>query len=158
MAPASHPVITPAQLLAHWQEHRRVTRRLIEAYPADQLDTFAIGGMRPFGALVQELLAMAIPTMVGITTGKWEISFTDQPSAKADQLAEWDRQTARINELFAQVRPEAWQESMDAFGYFQGPAISILLYIIDNEIHHRGQAYVYMRALGLEPPAFTDRS
>jgi uncharacterized damage-inducible protein DinB len=35
------------------------------------------------------------------------------------------------------------------FGIFQ--------YWIDNEIHHRGQAYVYLRALGIEPPAFYDR-
>ena len=28
---------------------------------------------------------------------------------------------------------------------------------IDNEIHHRGQAYVYLRALGIEPPHFWER-
>jgi uncharacterized damage-inducible protein DinB len=28
---------------------------------------------------------------------------------------------------------------------------------IDNEIHHRGQGYVYLRALGIEPPGFYDR-
>ena len=27
------------------------------------------------------------------------------------------------------------------------------LYVIDNEIHHRGQGYVYLRALGIEPPS-----
>ena len=31
------------------------------------------------------------------------------------------------------------------------------IYTIDNEIHHRGQGYVYLRALGLEPPAFYER-
>ena len=29
---------------------------------------------------------------------------------------------------------------------------------VDNEIHHRGQGYVYLRALGIAPPAFYDRS
>jgi uncharacterized damage-inducible protein DinB len=33
----------------------------------------------------------------------------------------------------------------------------ILLYIIDNEIHHRGQGYVYLRSLGIEPPHFWER-
>ena len=33
----------------------------------------------------------------------------------------------------------------------------LLLYWIDNEIHHRGQGYVYLRALGIEPPAFWER-
>ena len=26
-----------------------------------------------------------------------------------------------------------------------------------NEIHHRGQGYVYLRALGIEPPPFYER-
>ena len=29
---------------------------------------------------------------------------------------------------------------------------------IDNEIHHRGQGYVYLRALGKEPPPFYERN
>jgi len=152
------PVVTSAGLLAHWQGHRGLTRRVIEAFPEDQLNSFAIGGMRPFGALAQELLALAVPTMTGIVTGTWTVSFDRKPQSRAGMLAEWDAQTEEINALWARVRPEAWQETMDAFGYFQGPAISILLYVIDNEVHHRGQGYVYLRALGIEPPAFPDRS
>jgi uncharacterized damage-inducible protein DinB len=32
-----------------------------------------------------------------------------------------------------------------------------ILYLIDNEVHHRGQGYVYLRMLGIEPPAFYER-
>ena len=32
-----------------------------------------------------------------------------------------------------------------------------VLYGIDNEVHHRGQGYVYLRALGITPPAFYER-
>ena len=32
-----------------------------------------------------------------------------------------------------------------------------LLYTLENEIHHRGQAYVYLRMLGIEPPPFYER-
>lgn len=34
----------------------------------------------------------------------------------------------------------------------------VILYAIDNEIHHRGQGYVYLRSLGIEPPPFYERS
>lgn len=155
MSTATPPVLTSAGLLAHWQGHRRVTRRVIAAFPDDQINGFSVGGMRPFGELVQELLSMAIPTMVGITTGAWKVSFDRKAQTKAELLAEWDAQSKEIDALWPKVRPEAWQEVMDAFGYFQGP---ILLYIIDNEIHHRAQGYVYLRALGVEPPQFPDRS
>jgi uncharacterized damage-inducible protein DinB len=33
-----------------------------------------------------------------------------------------------------------------------------LLYVVDNEIHHRAQGYVYLRALGIEPPLFHVRT
>jgi uncharacterized damage-inducible protein DinB len=32
------------------------------------------------------------------------------------------------------------------------------MYAIDNEIHHRGQGYVYLRALGIVPPPFWERN
>jgi uncharacterized damage-inducible protein DinB len=32
-----------------------------------------------------------------------------------------------------------------------------ILYVVDNEIHHRGQGYVYLCALGVEPPPFWER-
>jgi uncharacterized damage-inducible protein DinB len=41
---------------------------------------------------------------------------------------------------------------------YPGVVHDLILYVIDNEIHHRGQGYVYLRALGIEPPAFYDRS
>lgn len=46
---------------------------------------------------------------------------------------------------------------MTTFGQYPGTGYSILLYAIDNEIHHRGQGYVYLRALGIEPPGFYER-
>jgi uncharacterized damage-inducible protein DinB len=38
------------------------------------------------------------------------------------------------------------------------PMHDLILYVIGNEIHHRGQGYVYLRALAIEPPSFYDRS
>ena len=46
---------------------------------------------------------------------------------------------------------------MTAFGQYPGRVYDLLLYAIDNEIHHRGEGYVYLRALRIEPPAFYSR-
>ena len=45
-------LISPDTLLDHWQGHRRLTRKMIEAFPEDKLFTYSIGGMRPFAELV----------------------------------------------------------------------------------------------------------
>ena len=48
-------------------------------------------------------------------------------------------------------------ENILLFGMYEGTVISSIFYFIDNEIHHRGQGFVYLRSLGIEPPAFYER-
>lgn len=40
-------VISQQELLAHWQGHRDLTRRIIAAFPENDFFNFRIGGMRP---------------------------------------------------------------------------------------------------------------
>lgn len=154
---ATAVVITPEALLEHWQGHRRLTRRLIEAFPEDQLFTFSIGGMRTFGELAMEMLSMGTPMVRGVVTGEWNTSWDRDQKPKAEILAEWDQATEEIDALWAQIPVEKFQEQIVAFGQYPGPVYSLLLYVIDNEIHHRGQGYVYLRALGVDPPPFYER-
>lgn len=153
---SSSLVITPEALLDHWQGHRRVTRRVIDAFPDDQLFSFSIGGMRTFGALALEIVAMSVPMVRGMVNGDWEWMKREARS-KAELLRLWDESTEQLNGLWPQIAPGRFQEHMVAFGQFPGPGYTLLLYVIDNEIHHRGQGYVYLRALGIEPPPFYDR-
>lgn len=157
-AQINSPVITPEQFLAHWQGHRRVTRRSIEAFPADKLFAFKLGGMRTYGELANEMLGMAVPTLTGIVTEKWDAYAEAKASTKEEVLAQWDATTAEIDKLWAQIPVERFQETKTAFGQWTMMVTDLLLYIIDNEVHHRGQGYVYLRELGIEPPAFWERS
>jgi uncharacterized damage-inducible protein DinB len=149
--------ISAAGLLEHWQGHRRLTRRAIEAFPDDQLFIFSIGGMRTFGELASELLAMAAPMTQGLATGDWEAYAADAVDSKGELLRLWDESTAEIDEFWARIPGERFQETVTSFGQFTGPAHWQVLYVVDNEIHHRGQGYVYLRALGVEPPLFYER-
>ncbi|HEY9422221.1 MAG TPA: DinB family protein [Thermoanaerobaculia bacterium] len=149
--------ITPEALLEHWQGHRRLTRRVIEAFPEDQLFTFSVGGMRPFGALAMELLSMAVPMVRGTVTDEWNTSWDREARPKEEILRVWDEDTEKINDLWRQIPPERFQGTMTAFGQYEGRVYDLIFYVIDNEIHHRGQGYVYLRALGIEPPPFYER-
>ena len=68
MSTESTPFITPEALLSHWQGHRRLTRRVIDAFPDDQLFSFSVAGMRPFGALAMEMITMAVPMVRGVVS------------------------------------------------------------------------------------------
>lgn len=151
----SSPVITSEQLLKHWQGHRSLTRRVIEAFPEKDLFNYSIGGMRTFSQLVLEFVGMATPTLIGITTRKWpEGGTTEAPTTKGEMLQLWDKTTSEIDRLWPEIPPDRFQETDKAFGQWEMPVYGLISYIIDNEIHHRGQGYVYLRSLGVEPPPF----
>lgn len=151
------PFITPDALLEHWQGHRRLTRRVIEAFPEDQLFTYSVGSMRPFGVLALELISMAAPMVRGVVTGDWEQSWEREARPRDEILRLWDEGTEEINALWPQIPPEQFLETATAFGQYTGLLHDLFLYVIDNEIHHRGQGYVYLRALDIAPPPFYER-
>lgn len=146
--------ISPEALLAHWQGHRRLTRRVIEAFPDEQLYGYSIGGMRPFGVMALELLTMDAPMVRGVVTGEWITSWDREKIPKADLLKAWDAATAEMEELWPKIGAERFQERVVAFGQYESKVIEGFFYVIDNQIHHRAQGYVYLRALGIEPPPF----
>jgi uncharacterized damage-inducible protein DinB len=161
---ATAAVITSEELLNHWQGHRRLTRKVIEAFPEDSLFTYSIGGMRPFSALALEMLSMAGTGARGVATGTWSMvdelghhTMENPPTTKAEILSRWDEATEVINTYWAQIAPERFQEKDMAFGQYEGMVYGFVLYFVDNEIHHRGQGYVYLRSLGIEPPPFWER-
>ncbi|GFD91549.1 DinB family protein [Tenacibaculum sp. SSH1-16] len=152
-------VITPSELLAHWQGHRGLTRRTIEAFPEEAFFNYSIGGMRTFADMVMELLGIAGPGIKEIATGEIQelIEEVDHGNKKEKILELWDKATDEINTYWTKIKPEQFQQNIKIFGQYEGTVWSSIFYFIDNEIHHRGQAYVYLRALDIEPPYFYER-
>jgi uncharacterized damage-inducible protein DinB len=152
-------VVSVADILAHWQGHRRLTRRVIEAFPEDRLFSFtAAAPMRTFGELALELWIMTGYHLKGLSTDDWSW----QPPAASDLdtraavLDAWDAQTPQLEAVLAGVEPGWFTTPQDMpWGRFS-PQQSVA-YAVDNEIHHRGQGYVYLRALDIEPPLFFER-
>ncbi|WP_102126176.1 DinB family protein [Deinococcus planocerae] len=152
-------LMTPEYLLAHWQGHRRLTRRIIEAFPEDQLFSFtAAPPMRSFGELAWEMHGVAAYTLGGLVTDDWhEPDWSARPpQEKAALLGAWDELTARMDAELPAVPPARYGEDKALF-WGTMSALDTALYAVDNEIHHRGQGYVYLRALGIEPPPFYER-
>jgi uncharacterized damage-inducible protein DinB len=151
-------------ILKHWQGHRQLTRQVIEAFPGDKLFEYSIGGMRPFAMMVREMMDIADSGIqdlfqnrstpiaeLGHHSGR---SFT---RTKEEILNLWDDVTYKIDTLWPLIPQQRFHEATVAFGAYEGITSDIILYWIDNEIHHRGQGYVYLRSLGIEPPAFWNR-
>lgn len=157
-------IISPEAFLEHWQGHRRLSRRTIELFPEDKLFDYSIGGMRPFSDLAMEMITIAGPGINGIANREWKAPdalahhATEKPKTREALLRYWDEVTAVIDSQWGTIPPERFQEVDLAFGKWEGPVHWILFYFVDNEIHHRGQGYVYLRSLGIAPPPFWERN
>jgi len=154
-----HGILNPTQLLEGWQGHRRLTRSVIEAFPEKELFEFSIGGMRPFADMVKELLAIAEPGLKELVSGEKQ-EFDEHRnfgSKKSELLDHWDAATKNIDALWEKLSAKKFSETAVLFGEYEFPVLWHIFYFIDNEIHHRGQGYVYLRALGIEPPLFYER-
>lgn len=160
----STPILTSVQALQHWQGHRNLSRKVIEAFPENKLFTYSIGGMRPFFELAMEMIHIAAPGAEGMATRNWKPfgeldteGLNSSPETKEELLELWDWTTNQINHWWEQIPEGRFEESETIFGQYEGQIWDHLLYFIDNEVHHRGQGYVYLRSLGIEPPYFWER-
>ena len=100
-------VIDSPAFLAHWQGHRRLTRRVIAAFPEAELFSVSIGGMRPFATMAMELIDIASAGVRGVATGDWRPLANHNGEATAstrdELLAKWDATTAQIDETWPSI-------------------------------------------------------
>lgn len=156
---AGAALIHPPDYMQHWQGHRRLTRRVIEAFPEEELFTYsAAPPMRPFASLVDEIQLVTRVTLTGLLRDDWgrPAPRTPAPARATELLAEWDELTVQLDEEFGLIDPQRFaQTHVLPWGKMTGWFITLAT--LDNEIHHRGQGYVYLRALGLQPPDYLQR-
>lgn len=150
------------ELLEELQGNRRLTLRAARAFPADQLMTFTPKApLRPFGQMLDEIARIELAYVRGLAEDEWKWD-PENPPKPADAagairfLEEAATYTGRVwsgisAELLLSPRKDPF-----FFGDQKRP-FDWLVYCVENEIHHRGQGYVYLRELGVEPPPFWER-
>ena len=152
--------VTAPLLLQHWLGHRRLTRRTIVAFPDAALFEHHAPGMRSFGAMVHEVNTYLPPLLKGAADGAWDWPrgyAEDAPTQKSDLLGAFDAATEDLKRDLPRITTERFLAVDQPIGSRQEPVVFTLLYFLDNEVHHRAQGFVYLRELGIEPPAFYQR-
>jgi uncharacterized damage-inducible protein DinB len=151
-----------AEFLHRWEGNRRLTLRTAQAFPPESLGSFTpTAPLRPFGVMLDEIARLELSYIRGLAEDRWAWDPDDPPRAadaagtialleevRAHTRAVWDRIPAAT--LFAPHHDPFF------FGDEKTP-YEWLTYCLENEIHHRGQGYVYLRHLGVEPPPFWER-
>lgn len=149
--------------LQMWDQMRTrhgITLRVIEQIPSDQLTSHPIAGMRSPAELVvhmystiqqlaEGVLAGAIgesrekSVAGGITNREQLLLFVNDAWAAGDKIA------GQVTEAQLNGTVQTpWGEPFPGFAMFG--------FVSDEYLHHRGQLYAFVRALGIEPVMLWD--
>jgi uncharacterized damage-inducible protein DinB len=147
-----------------WEDNRRLTLKVARSFPEDALlMATPVPGMRPFAEMLLEIAGLEHFLIHGLSEGDWAwgpertspVETTGQLFTQPEATREYTRQVwPSISEgLLVAVHP-----APPAFGGPSAPPIDWFQYALENEVHHRGQGYAYLRHLKVDPPVFYDRS
>jgi uncharacterized damage-inducible protein DinB len=153
-------LLTQTQLIEILEGNRRLTVRTLQAFPEQHLFSYAAPGMRSAAELFKEILEMERAIVRGMATGEWLYGTTSKEIATKEGLLEaFESLRSQTVEWWKKITAErlmAIQDDLDGWGPTT-TNLNRMIYALENEIHHRGQVYVYLRQLGVEPPAFYER-
>ena len=146
------------------EDNRRLTNHVANAIiQAGAVDKVLVEGMRPFRELILEILGVERFTVRGLAFDKWEYEALPDNlrTSPIEEVLELGRNIrAETRKLWPDIPAEEFTKLRPSPTPFipEGTAIGRLTYALENEIHHRGQGYVYLRLLGQVPPAFYIRT
>jgi uncharacterized damage-inducible protein DinB len=151
-----------ASIQSNWESFRRtvgIGLRAVAALPEDSLDKHPVPNMRTPKELVVHMFTMVREFPAGVRAGTLE-SFDEDAipgglATRADLLAYCNKAWADGDAIAPRLTDAQIGATVKTpWGEFPGFA---LMQILGEEfLHHRGQLYVYQRALGVEGPMIYD--
>ncbi|TDQ36116.1 DinB family protein [Aureibacillus halotolerans] len=150
--------MTKEEFMERWEGNRRLTIRTVEAFAEEPLFNYTpTEGLRPFSAMMIEILIIEKAYMQGIALDHWEFTNPyENINTKEELLKACEEVREETRTLWPSISPEHFSTVKDDpfFGSGEQRHIDRFLYALENENHHRGQGFIYLRMLGIEPPAF----
>lgn len=149
-------------MMSMWETVRPSTGialRAVEALPADQLDAHPIRDMRTPRELVAHLFGMMRGIAEGALRGEILADYDALPAEvrTREQLVAWCRECWQAADRAAHGMTDAGLAGMVKTPWgVSFPGFVCFGFIHDELLHHRGQLYVYLRQLGVEPPMLWD--
>src|SRR5580698_323172 len=138
-----------------------ITRKIIEAVPADKVD------YRPDAVSMNALdLAWHIASaenffMGAVVAGEFNFAGGARPESirNAADVSAWYAASFQANfDRVKQLSSEQLLKIIDFRGVFQFPAVMYLQFALNHSIHHRGQLSVYLRPMGAKVPSIYGES
>jgi uncharacterized damage-inducible protein DinB len=146
-----------------WEEQRLVygiSLRVMQAVPKDKMDSRPIPNMRTPKELIAHMSATMRAVAEGTAKGKiesYEETEKEFVAKPHDAFMKWAEESFKVADASVRSLTDAQATSMVKNPWTTDfPAFVCIQIIFDEHLHHRGQLYAYLRALGVEPPFMWD--
>ena len=145
--------MTKNEMLKYWENVRKLTLRVFDLFPHDKFDFRPVESVRSVAEQFDHILVCELYSRIGILTGVWDISpfKGDRDLSRGvlrEKLYNENKKTLGLLRMLPEGRFIKTYNT--PFGVISG---EVAIYVaIDEEIHHRGNLYTYLRLLGVEPP------
>lgn len=150
-----HGVYLPAL-----KNESQLTKKVIEAVPADKSDYRPDSVSKSANELVRHIAAADIRFVETVVTGQFSTAAVLPENLKAPgEIAAWyEQHYATRLEALTKVPGEQLIKIVDFRGMFQRPAVTFLMMGLHHTIHHRGQLSSYLRCMGAKVPSIYGES
>lgn len=151
----------PAHLTPFMQNWNRVHKqsvRLMERAPSDQFEWKTCESAMTLGALMNHIYQAEAGLVNAALTGQFSREGMPETGTSTDELvASYRKSHDELVARVAALAAEQLDEEISPFGEKLGTMTrgTVLNFILEHEVHHRGQLYVYLRMLNVDvPPLF----
>jgi uncharacterized damage-inducible protein DinB len=140
-------------IIKYWDNVRRLTLEVLEHFPDDALSFRPIPTVRSAAEQFDHILEVEIYTRKGLISDNWDSA--PKPSLGNSDMQSLSRMLRTEHEttstMLRALPPKAFDRRYQTkFGTITCEGLIYLA--IDEEIHHRGNLYVYLRLLDIVPP------
>lgn len=160
-AAAAPPPSLGEQFLRTFIAEHATTRRVLSAFPPDQLTLRPHEKCKTARELAWIFVIEQAMAAKALTTGfDWSVPPTPMPAppeTMEEIIAAFDTSHQRVVDLVRGMGPEELQATIR---FFTGPGtlgdvprISFLWFLLHDQIHHRGQFSIYLRIAGARVPS-----
>jgi uncharacterized damage-inducible protein DinB len=140
----------------HWEEVHQVTLRVLKAIPQDKLDFKPTESMMSAKDLVKHMLVVEKTFSEGVKKGSLAIEdfkkFGQVDHKDSDELINAFDQVHKEMMLAHSKKTEKELKEIIKTEWGDSPAFNQLRGAYEHLWHHRGQLYVYLRLMRVEPP------
>ena len=145
--------MTKNAVLKYWQNVRKLTMRIFDLFPENMFDYRPVENVRSVAEQFDHILVVELFARIGILTNEWSLApFSGERDRSRSTLREklYSENKKTIGMFRLLPDGQFLKIYNTPFGAITGEVV--IYETIDEEIHHRGNLYTYLRLLGIEPP------